>query len=157
MPVKMSIWGVGPIIFALTAAYALGAVVATFAWPSVFALHVVPYPYLAAAGGGVLALCILLHVITGRLIVEAHRSGELVTTGPYAVCRHPLYAVWILLGLPAIALLLKSWLFLTTAVFMYGVTRLLVRREDRNLQQLFGSQYLDYQRRVNTILPTLWK
>src|SRR6186997_44613 len=37
-------------------------------------------------------------------------SGELITTGPYRLVRHPLYTAVALLVLPSIGFLLNSWL-----------------------------------------------
>lgn len=157
MAEKMSVWGVGPRIGRPTFLYALAAGVATYLWPSLWAIRVVRYRYLLAGAAMLLALAAAAYPVSIFSFWRGYREGRLVTTGMYALCRHPLYAIWILLILPAVALLLRSWLFLTTSVFMYLVTRVYLHREEEYLQELFGREYAEYKRRVNAIFPTLWK
>lgn len=153
MPKKMSLWGVGPRIGRWTFFYLAAAVAATLVWPSVFSIGFVPRGYLAAAGGALLLIAAPLYVITVRAVARAHCEDRLVTTGPYAVCRHPLYALWILLIVPAVAAFLASWLVLTASAFMYVVTRITTRHEEAYLEQRFGEAYRQYKRRVNAVLP----
>lgn len=47
---------------------------------------------------------------SARLILINVPRGKLITRGPYAVVKHPLYAAVALLVLPSIALLCNSWL-----------------------------------------------
>lgn len=154
MPEKMSLWGVGPRIGRWTFCYLAAAVAATLVWPAVFSIGFVARGYLTAAGGVLLLLALPLYVATVRAVARAHREDRLVTTGPYAVCRHPLYALWILLIVPAVAAFLASWLVLTASLFMYVVTRVETRHEEAYLEQRFGEAYREYKRRVNAVLPT---
>jgi protein-S-isoprenylcysteine O-methyltransferase Ste14 len=151
----MSIWGVGPAVGLPTACYGLAAVVSTRIWPSALAIGGVPYPWLAVLGGLLLAIGAAWYAIAVRTVRKAYREQRLVTGGVYAVCRHPIYAGWILLILPAIALLLDSWPVLSTAAVMYVLTRIHVRREEQGLEAEFGDRYVDYKRRTNAIFPTL--
>jgi len=151
----MSLWGVGPKIGRWTFFYLIATVAATLVWPSVLSIAFVPRGYLTAAGGVLLLSAVPLYVITVRAVARAHREDRLVTTGPYAVCRHPLYALWILLIVPAVAAFLASWLVLTASAFMYVVTRVETRHEEAYLEQRFGEAYREYKRQVNAVLPTL--
>jgi len=151
----MSIWGAGPRIGLFTLLYAVAAGAATLRWPALFTIGAIAYPYLAAAAAVLLLATVPLYVAAIVPLRKAYGEGRLVTGGAYAVCRHPLYAMWILLIMPAIALLLKSWLFFSTAVFMYVVARIEIRREEAYLEERFGRQYAEYKRRVNAIFPTL--
>ena len=155
MAERMSIWGVGPAVGAPTACYGLAALVATLVWPSAFAIGGLPYPWLAVLGGLLLAIGAAWYAIAVRTVRKAYREQRLVTDGVYAVCRHPIYAGWILLILPAIGLLLGSWSVLSTAVVMYVLTKIHVRREEQSLEAEFGDQYVEYKRRTNAIFPTL--
>ena len=157
MPKKMSIWGVGPTVGTLTLVYGVIVGAATLKWPELFTVQFVRYEYLLTVAAVLLAVSLPIYVITIVPLYKGYYEGKLVTTGAYAVCRHPLYAIWILLIVPAVALLMKSWLFLTAAVFMYVVTRIEVRREEEYLEAQFGRQYLAYKKRVGAIFPALWK
>jgi protein-S-isoprenylcysteine O-methyltransferase Ste14 len=151
----MSFWGVGPVIGVPTACYGLAALVVTLVWPSAFGIAVLPSPYLAVAGGMLLAIGVAWYAVAVRTVYQAYRDERLVTDGIYSLCRHPIYAGWVLLILPALGLLLNSWLLLSTAVVMYLLTRIRVRQEEANLEAQFGDRYLDYKRRTNAIFPTL--
>ncbi len=156
-PEKMSIAGAGPVIAGLTFLYAVAMGLITHFGPPWLVIRGVPHVWLAAAGGLLIAVTLVLHVVSARTLLGGFREGRLVTTGVYTVCRNPLYAWWILLGIPGIAFLLRSWPFLTVPVFMYVVTRIFVRREEALLEGQFGEEYIAYKRRVNAIFPTLRK
>jgi protein-S-isoprenylcysteine O-methyltransferase Ste14 len=150
----MPIWGVGPAVGVPTACYGLAAGAATFVWPSASGIGGLPYPWLAVLGGLLLAMGAAWYAIAVRTVRSAYREERLVTDGVYAVCRHPIYAGWILLILPAIGLLLNSWPVLSMAVVMYVLTRIHVRREEQSLEAQFGDRYADYKRRTNALFPT---
>jgi protein-S-isoprenylcysteine O-methyltransferase Ste14 len=150
---SVSIWGVGPRIGLIAGAYVAAAAMATHLRPQWFAIPWVPYPVLAAAGASLAAASIAVYVLTARTLLRALREDRLATTGPYAFCRHPLYALWIFLLLPAVGLLLASWLVTTSAVVAYLVARVCVRREDAQLAARFGDEYERYRRRVNQFFP----
>jgi len=152
---RMSILGAGPVVAVFTGLYLAATIWASFGWPLLFAIDAVPYPWLAAAGVLLFVAAAPVYAVTVRTTFRAYRENRLVTTGAYAICRHPLYALWILLIVPGVALLLKSWLVLTVALFMYVATRIAVRREEEELESLFGEEYVDYKNRVGAIFPTL--
>jgi len=81
------------------------------------------------------------------------REGGLVTTGPFARCRHPLYATWILLILPGMCLLVGSWPVLTVPLVAYAAARVAVRQEERELASRFGAAYADYARSTPCLVP----
>jgi protein-S-isoprenylcysteine O-methyltransferase Ste14 len=92
----------------------------------------------------------------GRLWALCHIAGrkkcELVTSGPYAMCRHPLYFFSLLGGL-GLSLcterLVITGLFLLTALFLLPLA---IRNEDCFLQQRFAD-FREYQRSVPAFLP----
>jgi len=151
---QTSLWGIGPKLGIWTAGYTLVAGVATYLWWPLFRIPL-PYPSLVAAAAVLLAIGLPLYVAAGRALVRAHRQRRLLTTGPYSVCRHPLYGAWIVFNVPALALLSRSWLLLTVPVFMYVFARLNIRQEEAALEAEFGDEYRAYKQRVNAILPTL--
>jgi protein-S-isoprenylcysteine O-methyltransferase Ste14 len=92
-----------------------------------------------------------------RFWATAHIGGrkerELVTDGPYAVCRHPLYLGSVLLGLSG-GLFLESPLFLIgvlTAVPAYINTTIAV--EEAVLRARHGTSHEAYVRAVPRLLP----
>ncbi len=59
-----------------------------------------------------------------------------------------MYASFVLLIVPGLALILDSWLVLTASAVVYVLFRALVPGEDRWLKEKFGAQYEEYRRRV---------
>lgn len=82
---------------------------------------------------------------TGPFALE--RPEELVTTGPYAITRHPMYVGWWLIQLGAGTLAGSSWVLATLPAELL-VEHRFVQSEEAVLAELFGQSYLDYADRV---------
>ncbi len=88
----------------------------------------------------------------------AHKSSgqrHLMTAGPYALVRHPLYAANLLIFLP---LFIASGVWWLTAVFAawFIVTHwLIMTREDEVLSARYGAEWEDYARKVRRWIPRL--
>ena len=90
--------------------------------------------------------------LTARL-VEGHR---LVTEGPYALVRHPIYTGMAGLLL-ATALTYSHWLGLLMGVVLFTAgTVVRVRSEERLLRAAFGAEFDAYARRVPAVVPGLF-
>ena len=87
---------------------------------------------------------------TGTLGVKV--GHELVSDGPYAVTRHPMYT-GLLAMLPGAALAWNSLLTLALAVLMVVPFAIQARIEEPLLEAHFGEAYRDYRRRVPRLLP----
>ncbi len=83
-------------------------------------------------------------------LVEGHR---LVTTGPYALIRHPIYTA--LFGMMiATGLVIGRPLALLAAIPLYAAgTWVRVRSEEALLRAAFGQDFVAYARRVPAVLP----
>jgi protein-S-isoprenylcysteine O-methyltransferase Ste14 len=86
----------------------------------------------------------------GAALYADHR---LVTSGPYAIIRHPMYAGLILASLGGL-LLYRTW---TTAFLFTSFTGLALRarREEEILSRAFGAAWDEYKRRVPGWFPRL--
>ena len=87
------------------------------------------------------------------LILTVVPKGELITSGPFAVVKHPLYTSVGLLVLPAIGILLGTWLGIVIGVALYVGARLFAPAEEHELQGRFGALWDAYEHRV--LLPWL--
>ncbi len=58
------------------------------------------------------------------LILTKVPKKELITTGPYALAKHPLYTGVVFLVLPWIGILLNSWLGILIGIILYIGSRL---------------------------------
>lgn len=85
--------------------------------------------------------------------VRLHQSHRLVTSGPYAYIRHPMYLSVILAGWGGL-LLYRTWMMLIFAVIMLGLI-VRARKEEAALAQAFGAEWETYQRQVSAWFPNL--
>ena len=86
-------------------------------------------------------------------VIEGH---ELISQGPYAVVRNPIYLA--MLGmLLATGLVVSRWPALIGAAVVFAAgTAVRIRAEENLLREAFGAKFDDYARRVPAFLPRLW-
>lgn len=120
------------------------------AWPERSGIDLV----LADAG-----LVLLLVGCVGRIWCAAYIAGrkdaELVTEGPFSICRNPLY-LFSLCAFLGVGLSFES--LVATAAFgaLFLLTHLpAIRREERSLAARFGDPYRSYLARVPRLMPNL--
>lgn len=106
---------------------------------------------LLAWGGGLLRLWAIVY-IGGR------KGNTVVSDGPYACCRNPLYLGSLLVGL-SFASFTKSASVLAAVIVLSSLyVGLVVRSEEKQLEGLFGQAWKDYAASVPRLLPRLaWK
>ncbi|MBT2596203.1 isoprenylcysteine carboxylmethyltransferase family protein [Arthrobacter sp. ISL-72] len=75
------------------------------------------------------------------------RPEELVTSGPYAITRHPMYVGWWLIHLGAGTMTGSAWVIATLPPAVLAEHRY-VLREESLLAGLFGRSYADYADKV---------
>lgn len=85
-------------------------------------------------------------------IFAGHR---LVTTGPYAIVRHPMYLGIVLYHAGATLALQSPLLLAFTALVVVPFTALRVVHEDRVLGEAFGADFAAYRRRVPAFVPVV--
>jgi protein-S-isoprenylcysteine O-methyltransferase Ste14 len=78
---------------------------------------------------------------------------ELITNGPFAYVRHPLYSTLIVTIPPLAIIWLSDLLFFIPWVLVVVVSHYVVRLEERGLTEAFGEDYEQYRRYVPALLP----
>lgn len=78
---------------------------------------------------------------------------KLVTHGPFAYVRHPLYAIVLLTALPLTIVWWRDGLFVASWIVIIAVSHLMVRIEEHGLRREFGETYEVYCRYVPALLP----
>jgi len=91
---------------------------------------------------------------------ETRTTGDvggtyLVTNGPFAFVRNPLYVGNILLyaGAGVMSNALFPWLLIITILWFYVQYTLIVSKEEEYLAQRFGDAYADYAAKVGRFFP----
>lgn len=82
------------------------------------------------------------------LILTSVPEGELITTGPYALVKHPLYTGVALLVLPWFGFLLNTWLGAAIGVVLYTGSRLFSNEEEKAMSEAFGTTWDEYCSKV---------
>jgi protein-S-isoprenylcysteine O-methyltransferase Ste14 len=118
----------------------------------------VAYPSLFDVGGPsnvvrVVSVVVLIPGITIWLwsiilILTKVPEGELITSGPYSLMKHPLYTSVALLVLPWIGFLLNTWLGALIGVVLYIGSRIFARTEEAELSKTFGPSWDEYSNTV---------
>jgi protein-S-isoprenylcysteine O-methyltransferase Ste14 len=133
-------------------ATAIGAaLLANGVWPLGFGL---PWPWrgvgLGILGAGLgLDLLAIFTLVRHRTTFRPDRgTSRLVTSGPYAFSRNPIY-LGNAIALGGLALVLDTaWLLLSVPVVSAAVQKLAIEREERHLAAVFGGGWEAYRRRV---------
>jgi protein-S-isoprenylcysteine O-methyltransferase Ste14 len=80
------------------------------------------------------------------------KPDGLVTSGPYAISRNPMYVGWGLLQLGIGLVTGSGWMLATLPAVRAGLHRDVVR-EERRLEQHFGDEYERYAAKVGRYVP----
>lgn len=116
--------------------------------------------YLAVVLISVLALLLFSRALRElgkdfRIRAVVTEEQHLVSTGPYAVVRHPLY-LSVLLFLVATALYAATWTGIAVSVaIMIVALELRIVSEESLLRKRFGQTFEEYRRRTRAYLPYL--
>jgi protein-S-isoprenylcysteine O-methyltransferase Ste14 len=125
-----------------------------YGWSSVPALVVIAADILVLAGYALFVRVLKENSYASR-IVEVEERQKVITTGPYAMVRHPMYvAVMIMFGLTPLAL--GSYWAVVPALSLILVLVARIRNEEKVLaDELAG--YREYMRRVKfRLVPGIW-
>ncbi len=116
-------------------------------------------PGTSTAAGTLLSLLgfsLMMTAALGRLWTSAHIAGykdtQLITFGPYSLCRHPLYILSLIGGI-GVGLAARSFMLAAATVAVLAALHLrAIGAEDRFLLGRHGDAFEAYRRRV----PSLW-
>lgn len=137
-------WVVPPLVIFLR----VGEITAE--WPVVRALGLLLSLYAAI-------LLLSATATLGRFLVPravVYSDHALVTSGPYRLLRHPIYAGNLALRLGSALGTLNLLLLAIWPIELFGLT-LEARVEERLLESKFGEEYRDYARRTSRFIPRL--
>ena len=111
------------------------------------ALRLVGLAFLAA--GVALAIWFLLSMRrAGTPVDPREATTALVQAGPFRYTRNPAYVAFTLTYLGVSLLAGARWPLILLPVVLVIVDRGVIRREERYLEERFGSDYIGYQQRV---------
>jgi protein-S-isoprenylcysteine O-methyltransferase Ste14 len=142
--------GSGDKIGLLLLPFVVGGLVLNLAFPEFFAVGGPP-AWLAAISAVVLVVGVVIWLWSVYLILTRVPRGELITSGPYRLMKHPLYTGVALLVLPWAGFLLNTWLGVVLGIVLYVGDRRFAPEEEASLAERFGPRWEAYSRGV--VLP----
>jgi hypothetical protein len=83
------------------------------------------------------------------------KKSLLITDGPYAFVRHPMYLGSFLIGLGIVVLFLKLWMVPVYLALFFVWYRPQIRKEQQKLVDKFGQQYIAYCKTTSCFFPRL--
>jgi len=84
--------------------------------------------------------------------LQLTKDHRLITTGPYARIRHPLYAGmcgWFV----SLSLLTANWIFVGACVLTFAGLLYRIPKEEQMLIEAFGDEYKEYMKRTGRLFP----
>jgi len=106
-------------------------------------------------GGYVFLLGGLAVRIWCTFYIGGRKSKELITTGPFSICRNPLYIGTFLLSIGVGLCFENLLMLLLVLVIVIPAHVIAVRMEEAHLEKVFAEQYRSYKRRTPRFLPCL--
>ncbi len=82
-----------------------------------------------------------------------HKSKHVTQTGPYAICRHPLYLGHLLITIGFLVAANNIWIALAGVLVFWLIFDTTMGNEENYLTDLFGEEYNEYRKKVPQLLP----
>jgi protein-S-isoprenylcysteine O-methyltransferase Ste14 len=150
---KLNFFGVGPKIGIILLPWLAVTIIISCIKKNLFSFTSGGGTILLIAGIILMAFGLIFYASTVRLLLKGLKETRLVTNGAFSLCQNPLYSSIILFIIPALSLLLNSWLILTTSITGYILFKLYIRNEYNELEKFFGENYLRYKNETPEFFP----
>ena len=85
----------------------------------------------------------------------APRTSELMTGGPYKICRNPML-LGVFIFYIGLVIFLWSWQSLAIFIAYVAIMMVQVSREEKRLEEDFGDAYREYKKKTKKIIPFIF-
>ena len=85
----------------------------------------------------------------------APRTSELMTGGPYRICRNPML-LGVFIFYIGLVIFLWSWQSLVIFIAYVAIMMVQVSREEKRLEEDFGDAYREYKKKTKKIIPFIF-
>jgi protein-S-isoprenylcysteine O-methyltransferase Ste14 len=149
---KLNFFGVGPKIGKVLLPW-LAVTIILSCTTSLFIFTPEDTRVLKIAGTILMIFGLVFYFSTVRILLKGLKETRLVTNGAFSLCQNPLYAAILLFIIPALSLLLNSWLVLTSSLIGYFMFKLNIKFEYLELEKFFGEDYKKYKSETPEFFP----
>jgi protein-S-isoprenylcysteine O-methyltransferase Ste14 len=150
---KLNFLGVGPRIALVLLPWLTVSIILSSIYHEIFSYISGAKNFLLIPGIVLMLFALIFYFSTVRLLLSGLRETKLVTTGPYSACQNPLYFSIVVLFIPALSLLLNSWLVLSTSIVGYLLFIINIKKEYNELEKFFGESYIKYRNETPEFFP----
>jgi protein-S-isoprenylcysteine O-methyltransferase Ste14 len=150
---KLNFLGIGPRIASVLLPWLVLSIILSTRYKSIFAIIPGKSLPLLISGIVLLALGLVFYGSTVRLLLKGLNETRLVTNGAYSICQNPLYSSILLFIIPALSLILNSWLVVTSSITGYILFKINIRKEYIELEKFFGEDYKKYKSETPEFFP----
>jgi protein-S-isoprenylcysteine O-methyltransferase Ste14 len=150
---RMTWGGIGPRLACITLPYVILATIVMQRDPEFLRLTFLDTTYAPLIGYFILGIGFVFWIASALVFLRDFKKGDLIVRGPYALCRNPIYASFIVFVLPALVLIVQSGMILTMDLVLYMNFKLSIHGERVVLQRTFGNTYTMYSNSVNELFP----
>jgi len=150
---RMTLFGCGPKLALLCLPYILLALIIMIKYPEFFDLRFIDLLLFKVLGIVWLGMGLIFWVYSAVYFLKYFQPGKLITRGPFALCRNPIYSSIIVFIIPALGIIFHSGLTLSIALVLYIGFNISIHGETSVLKKIFGEEYNVYEESVNEIVP----
>jgi len=140
----MKITGAAPKIAIPTIIYMFIAIYFDKLEYPLFKITLYNYSTLVVIGVIMVIIGVSMVVAVQGKLRKSFKSGFLMKDGLYKILRNPMYDAYLIFVFPGLALLLNSWLVMTTFIVNFILLQIFIREEYRYLKDKFGLEYKSY-------------
>jgi len=153
MKTSMTLFGCGPRLALLCLPYVILSLIVMYKYPEFFDLRFLDFTFAKVAGFVWLGLGVIFWIYSAIYFLKYFKPGKLITKGPFALCRNPIYSSIIVFIIPALALIFHSGLLFTISLVLYIGFKISIHGEVNILRKIFGEKYEEYEKSANEIIP----
>jgi protein-S-isoprenylcysteine O-methyltransferase Ste14 len=153
MKTSMTLGGIGPKLALLCLPYIILSLIVMYRFPEFSDLRFLHLNYLKVLGFIWLGTGFIFWITSAIYFLINFKPGRLITKGPFALCRNPIYSSIIVFIIPALAVIFHSCLILSISIVLYIGFKISIHGESHVLKDTFGDEYEKYKKSVNEIFP----
>lgn len=104
--------------------------------------------FLICTGIGTILYCAWKFKKTGTNIEPWKKTSRIITSGVYRFTRNPIYLSFLVVGTGVAFAVNSAWIIAMMLPLVFLLTHFVIAKEERYLEQSFGSEYLAYKKKV---------
>jgi protein-S-isoprenylcysteine O-methyltransferase Ste14 len=150
---SMTLFGCGPRLALICLPYVILSLIVMYKYPEFLDLKFLDLTFVKVLGFVWLVLGVIFWIYSAIFFLKYFKPGKLITQGPFALCRNPIYSSIIVFIIPSLALIFHSGLTFTISLVLYIGFVISIHGEVNVLRRIFGTEYEEYEKSVSEIIP----